>query len=80
MAELSPEQLIGYAPTEVAAVAEVVHARVPPSEAAVSPFTKPANVAVNRGFGKAYRRVALVAVTINESGVTVSVPGTKVIA
>ena len=57
-----------------------VNVSVPSRDAVVSPFTRPANRAVNVGFAWKAVRVALFGVTVSGAGVTASVPGANVIA
>jgi hypothetical protein len=66
-------QVIGYDPTALVGSAAVVQTGLPVRTAEVSPFTKPVMEKANTGFASPYTLLALLAVTVNNAGFTVSV-------
>ena len=68
--------MIAYVPTGLASVAAVVKVSVPPSDAKVSPLTKPVMVDVSGGLAAPYVLDLLSAVIVSVVALTVSVPAT----
>jgi len=76
LVDVCPEQVIGYGPGRLVAVAVVVQLSVPVSEEGVSPFTNVAYVAVKVGFATPNARDTLLAVIDNGTAVIDNVPFT----